>query len=98
MKVLNKMSKGLFYALLGLYIIGQSYGLSLLVSGALLSAVFAIWTIIKPLPSLVTDKLWLIYFLSGVPFGVGIMISMLVDLIKSRKKSEQDNEQDNGNH
>ena len=98
MSVLNRMSKGLFYALLGAYIIGQSYGLSLIVSGALLSAVLAIWTIIKPLPSLVTDKLWLIYFLSGVPFGVGIMISMLVDLVKSRKKSKQDNKQDNGNH
>ena len=96
MKVLNKMSKGLFYALLGLYIIGQSYGLSLLVSGALLSAVFAVWTIIKPLPSLVTERLWLVYLLSAVPLTVIMFFYMLVDLIKAQLK--KDNKQDNGNH
>ena len=88
MSVLNKMSKGLFYTFLALYMIIQSYGFALLGSGALLSIVLAVWTIIKPLPSVITDKLWLVYLLTGVPFGIGIFISMLVDLIKSQSSSK----------
>ena len=88
MSVLNKMSKGLFYTFLALYMIIQSYGFALLGSGALLSIVLAVWTMIKPLPSVITDKLWLVYLLTGVPFGIGIFISMLVDLIKSQSSSK----------
>lgn len=98
MSVLNKMSKGLFYTFLTVYMFVQSYGLALLGGGALLSIVLAVWTIIKPLPSVLTDRLWLVYLLTGVPFGIGIFISMLVDLIKSQKSLKQDNKQDNGNH
>ena len=96
MSVLNKMSKGLFYTFLALYMIIQSYGFALLGSGALLSIVLAVWTIIKPLPSVMTEKMWLVYLLSGIPASIYVFVYLIVDLIKNRSKKHK--KQDNGNH
>ena len=98
MSALNKMTRGIFYIVLLCFMIFQSYVMGVFLSGAVLSVVMAVWSIIKPLPSVLTDRLWLVYLLTGVPFGIGIFISMLVDLIKSQKSLKQDNKQDNGNH
>lgn len=95
MGVRNKMVKGLFYVALVLFTIIQSYLLGLMFSGAVLSPVLGVWSIIKPLPSLVTDKLWLIYLLSGVPTGTAVAVYTLLDVIKARSKKH--NKQDNGN-
>ena len=89
------MTKGAFYVLLTFYMIIQSYGIGLLAGSVLLSPVLAIWTIIKPLPLIVTQKLWLIWVLSAVPFGVAVYIYMLVNLVKANSKNH--NKQDNGN-
>jgi hypothetical protein len=96
MSVLNKMAKGMFYVFLTLYMFLQSAFTGMFFSGAVLSIVLSVWTIIKPLPSVVTERLWLVYLLSAVPLTVIMFFYMLVDLIKAQLK--KDNKQDNGNN
>ena len=96
MSVLNKMAKRMFYVFLALYIFLQSAITGMFFSGAVLSIVLSVWTTIKPLPSVVTERLWLVYLLSAVPLTLFAFLYMLVDLIKARLK--KDNKQDNGNH
>jgi hypothetical protein len=55
-----------------------------------------VWTIIKPLPSVMTEKMWLIYLLSGIPASIYIFVYLIADLIQSRSKKHK--KQDNGNH
>jgi hypothetical protein len=96
MSVLNKVAKGMFYVFLTLYMFLQSAFTGMFFSGAVLSIVLSVWTIIKPLPSVVTERLWLVYLLSAVPLTVIMFFYMLVDLIKAQLK--KDNKQDNGNN
>lgn len=96
MSVLNKTAKGMFYVFLTLYMFLQSAVTGMFFSGAVLSIVLSVWSIIKPLPLLVTEKLWLVYLLSAVPLTVIMFFYMLIDLIKAQLK--KDNKQDNGNH
>jgi hypothetical protein len=96
MSILNKMAKGMFYVFLTLYMFLQSAFTGMFFSGAVLSIVLSVWTIIKPLPSVVTERLWLVYLLSAVPLTVIMFFYMLVDLIKAQLK--KDNKQDNGNN
>lgn len=96
MSVLNKTAKGMFYVFLTLYMFLQSAVTGMFFSGAVLSIVLSVWSIIKPLPLLVTERLWLVYLLSAVPLTVIMFFYMLVDLIKAQLK--KDNKQDNGNH
>lgn len=96
MSVLNKTAKGMFYVFLTLYMFLQSAVTGMFFSGAVLSIVLSVWSIIKPLPSVVTERLWLVYLLSAVPLTVIMFFYMLIDLIKAQLK--KDNKQDNGNH
>lgn len=96
MSVLNKTAKGMFYVFLTLYMFLQSAVTGMFFSGAGLAIVLSVWSIIKPLPSAVTERLWLVYLLSAVPLTVIMFFYMLVDLIKAQLK--KDNKQDNGNH
>ena len=96
MSVLNKMFKGLFYVALTALALLQSCVMGIFFSGAVLSIVLSVWTIIKPLPLIVTEKLWLVYLLSAVPLTVIMFFYMLIDLIKAQLK--KNNKQDNGNH
>ena len=91
----NKIAKGAFYMLLTFYMVLQSYGIGLLAGSVLLSPVLAVWTIIKPLPLIITQKLWLVWLMSAVPFGVAVYVYLLVNLVKAN--SNKHNEEDNGN-
>jgi len=93
MSVLNKMAKGFFYVALVTLALFQSCIMGVFFSGAFLSLVTAVWTIIKPLPSVMTEKMWLVYLLSGIPVSVYIFVYLIADLIKSRSKKH--NKQDN---
>lgn len=95
MSVRNKIVKVAFYALLTFYMLLQSSGIGILIASALLSPVLAIWTIIKPLPLFLTQKLWLVWLLSAVPFSIAVYIHLLVNLVKANSKHR--NKQDNGN-
>lgn len=94
MSVLNKMAKRMFYVFLTLYMFLQSAFTGMFFSGAVLSIVLSVWTIIKPLPSVVAERLWLVYLLSAVPLTVIMFFYMLVDLIKAQLK--KNNKEDNG--
>ena len=89
MLVLNKLSKGVFYLALVIFMLLQSYAIGLFFSGALLSIVTAVWSIIKPLPAVFTNKMWLIYLLTGVPAGLTIFIMIFVDSFSSSKKHKK---------
>lgn len=92
MLVLNKIAKGIFYLALVAFMLLQSYAIGLFFSGAVLSIVTAVWTIIKPLPAVFTDKMWLVYLLAGIPAGLVIFIMISVDSFSSSNKNkEQDN-------
>ena len=93
MSVLNKTAKGMFYVFLALYMFLQSAVTGMFFSGAGLAIVLSVWSIIKPLPLIVTEKLWLVYLLSAVPLTVIMFFYMLVDLIKAQLK--KDNKEDN---
>ncbi len=93
MSVLNKTAKGMFYVFLALYMFLQSAVTGMFFSGAGLAIVLSVWSIIKPLPLFVTEKLWLVYLLSAVPLTVIMFFYMLVDLIKAQLK--KDNKEDN---
>ena len=96
MSVLNKTVRGFFYVGLTAFALVQSCVMGVFFSGAVLSVVTAVWTIIKPLPSVMTEKMWLVYLLSGIPASIYIFVYLVADLIKSRSKKH--NKQDNGNH
>lgn len=95
MSVLNKMTKGFFYVALIALALLQSCVMGVFFSGAVLSVVTAVWTIIKPLPSVMTEKMWLVYLLSGIPASIYIFVYLIVDLIQSRSKKH--NNKGNGN-
>ncbi len=96
MSVLNKITKGFFYMALVALTLFQSCVMGVFFSGAVLSVVTAVWTIIKPLPSAMTEKMWLVYLLSGIPASIYIFVYLIADLIQSRSKKHK--KQDNGNH
>ena len=93
MSILNKMAKGMFYIFLTLYMFLQSALTGMFFSGAGLAIVLSVWTIIKPLPAVVTERIWLVYLLSAVPLTVTAFIYMLVDVIKAQLK--KNNKEDN---
>lgn len=96
MSILNKTVRGFFYVGLIAFALLQSCVMGIFFSGAVLSVVTAVWTIIKPLPSVMTEKMWLIYILSGIPASIYIFVYLVADLIKSRSKKHK--KQDNGNN
>ena len=76
------------------------YGLGLITGGSLLSLVLALWSLIKPLPSVITEKMWLVYLVSGIPGGLYFIVYIIKSAITSAKlKQEQksaDAEENNG--
>ena len=91
MLVLNKMAKLPFYIGVAILVVIQSYSIGLIFSGAVLALVTAVWSAIKPLPLLFTEKMWLVYLLSGIPTGLYVLAFILIDLRKSKKHNKQDN-------
>jgi hypothetical protein len=89
MLVLNKIIKGIFYLALIAFMVTQSYAIGLFFSGAVLSIITAVWSIIKPLPAVFTDKMWLIYLLAGIPAGLVVFIIVAVNSFSSSKKNKK---------
>jgi hypothetical protein len=92
----NKIAQAFLYMLLHIYMMIVGYCLSLVVSGALLSLVLAVWSAINKIPPAVTDRWWLIYLLTGIPLGIYCYIYQLKGLLKSRQL-KQDKKQGNRN-
>ena len=95
MRLSKIISKGLFFGLLTLYMVVQSYLVSMLFSGAVLALVMAVWSVATKMPSLLVEKTWLVYLLSCIPIAVGIYLSMLVEYIKENKKTLQQKNKEN---
>ena len=96
MKILNKIWKGLFYPLLIIGVLLASYALGLFLGGAVLAVVMAVWSAIKPLPAICSDKLWLVYLITGAPAGLWSLVVILHGCFPDSLKKH--NKQDNGNH
>ena len=95
MRLSKIISRGLFFGLLTLYMIVQSYLVSMLFSGAVLALVMAVWSAVTKMPSLLVEKTWLVYLLSCIPVAVGIYLSMLIEYIKENKKTLQQKDKEN---
>ena len=93
MSVRNKLSKAFFYVGLAVYTTVLHDIMGCLLASVLVFPVLAVWSAIKPLPLFVTQKLWLIYLLSGVATGTILLLRSLLDVLKSRLK--QNKKQDN---
>ena len=92
----NKLStliKGIGYLWLLIYTMIQSYIIGLIFSGVPTMLVMAVWSIIKPLPEVILDKMWAVYLVCGAPFGVAVFIFISIDVIKTQLK--KNNKQDN---
>lgn len=89
MSVRNKLVKGVFYIGLALFTIVQSYIIGLVLSGALLFPVLAVWSIIRPLPLFIMQKLWLIYLIAGIPVGIAVAVYTTLDIAKTRSKKDK---------
>ncbi len=92
-RVINVM-----YLAVSILVIG--YGFGLLTGGSLLSLVLALWSLIKPLPSVFTEKMWLVYLVSGIPGCLYSVVYIIKSTVASGKlKQEQkgaDAEENNG--
>lgn len=95
MRLSKIISRGLFFGLLTLYMIVQSYLVSMLLSGAVLALVMAVWSAVTKMPSLLVEETWLVYLLSCIPVAVGIYLSMLIEYIKENKKTLQQKDKEN---
>lgn len=95
MRLSKIISRGLFFGLLTLYMVVQSYLVSMLFSGAVLALVMAVWSVVTKMPSLLVEKTWLVYLLSCIPVAVGIYLSMLIEYIKENKKTLQQKNKEN---
>lgn len=86
MSVLNKVFKFLAYVGLILYTLASSLLFAQLLGGALLSLTLAVWTIIKPLPTLISEQMWLIYI---IVCGVITLPTFIYIFVTSSHKAEK---------
>ena len=61
MRLSKIISRGLFFGILTLYMVVQSYLVSMLFSGAVLALVMAVWSVVTKMPSLLVEKTWPVF-------------------------------------
>jgi hypothetical protein len=96
-KTIHRLSQGVFYTALMFWVIILCYCIGLLAGGCILSLVLSCYSVFEPLPNLVTEKMWLVYLVSGVPVGLCALVYVVRNIIMSRHLKKH-NKQDNGNH
>ena len=80
MKALNKLFKFVGYTAVYLLTFFHCYFLSLIASGALLSIVCAVYSIVSKLPEVLTERFWLIYLTSSIPIAVIFFVIVITDV------------------
>lgn len=80
MKFKTKFMLFLGYAAVSILTFIHCYFLSLIASGALLSIVCAVYSIVSKLPEVLTERFWLIYLTSSVPIAVIFFVIVITDV------------------
>lgn len=81
MKAVNKVFK--FFGYVAVYMITflHCYFMSLFASGALLSIVCAVLSIIMKLPEILTERFWLVYLTASIPIAVIFFIIVVTGVM-----------------
>jgi hypothetical protein len=82
----NKILKSFFYVALALYMTLISCIVGILIGGSIFSIILSAWSLIKPLPEIITQKAWLYHVLTGLIMGFVIEVYLIIDVIKTSKK------------
>ena len=92
-KVVNAFVKFIGYIGIFLFVGFQSFIVGLFLGGAGISLVATVWSIIRPLPVLFTERFWLIYVIAGAVIGTAVGIYTAVKALHSdsKKHNKQDN-------
>lgn len=94
-KTIRRLSQSVFYTALMFWVIILSYCIGLLAGGCILSLMLSCYSVFEPLPNLITEKMWLVYLVSGIPVGIYSLVYLIKHLIP--RNSKQYKKQGNGN-
>lgn len=87
MKALNKLIKLVGYAGIYGYTLFQCYVLSLIATGSCLSAILAVHSAVKRVPSLLAEKFYLVYVVASLPVALLFFIMVLTGFTgRTRRK------------
>ncbi len=95
MRWLNKTIKGFAYMLIQVWLLIQTYILSLIVTGCLLCMAVAILSFVGNVPSILLFKFWLVLLVGSIPLFIVFYIMVLTDFItrytdwRERKKKKE---------
>ena len=89
MKVMNKIIKGLGYAVIYTVAFLQHYIIGIFCMGAVFSVLFGLWSFFAPLPHFVTDNYGKLLLIGSLPSGILFFIFSLQSMFKPRRKSKE---------
>lgn len=78
---LNKMFRKFMLLLIHTFTLLEMYLLSVITTGAILSVVFSIWSLIKPLPLFVSTNYWTVLLLASVPLCIVYFVIVELDVL-----------------
>ena len=86
MKLWGKLVK--FFGYVGIYLVTllQCYGMSLIVSGSIMSIVCAIMSIFIVLPRLIIEKFWLVLLLGSIPIAILFFIIVVTGVLVKNER------------
>lgn len=78
---LNKMFRKFMLLLIHTVTLLEMYLLSVITTGAILSVVFSVWSLIKPLPLFVSTNYWTVLLLASVPLCIVYFVIVELDVL-----------------
>lgn len=95
MRLFNALIKGLALTFIHLWVVFQTYILSLLITGALLSLFMAVGSIFNFIPAVVVERFWLVLIVASIPLCFVFFLIVELDLLdrftdyKARKRKTE---------
>lgn len=78
---LNKMFRKFMLLLIHTVTLLEMYLLSVITTGAILSVVFSVWSLIEPLPLFVSTNYWTVLLLASVPLCIVYFVIVELDVL-----------------
>lgn len=78
---LNKMFRKFMLLLIHTFTLLEMYLLSVITTGAIISVVFSVWSLIKPLPLFVRTNYWAVLLLASVPLCIVYFVIVELDVL-----------------
>lgn len=88
MLIVNKFFKAL--AKLGVHLLCllECYIVSIAFTSVVLSVIGALWSLFGTLPSLITNRYWLVLIIASIPLALVFFIIVELDLVKKPNENE----------